>query len=318
MAESQEPAHGLNRIQFTGMDNSMGLQRHFFCVIGLCALAGCSSSTPTADTTSVKSSADIPQAPALDDPIGRLHAALAEKNPDYRREKAAFHPTDGSPIRAAEFDAAGITDLSPLSDLKLTFLALRDNPVSDLRPLARMPLEELYLEGTSVKDLTPLKTLPLRSLYLNNAPVANLLPLNGLPLTQLNLLGTKVTDLSPLAGMGLESLWLNDTKVEDLTSLANCPLVSLTLHRTPVKEISMVRRWPSLQRLHIGETEVTDLRPLEGLRLTRLIVTPQKITDGWDGVRKMSTLNELDIELREPQRWSPDEFWKRFDAGEFK
>ena len=63
---------------------------------------------------------------------------------------------------------------------------------------------------------------------------------------------------------------------------------------------------------------MTDLRPLAGLRLTRLIVTPKNITHGWDAVRNMSTLQELDVELREPQRWTPDEFWKRFDAGEFR
>lgn len=281
-------------------------------------LAGCGgnsvSTSPVTDSGS-----DIPKAPAIDDPIARLHAALKEKNPDYVREHAAFEPADGSPLRGAEFQDAGLKDLTPLADLSISFLSLRNNPVSDLRPLAKLPLEEIDLEGTEVKDLTPLRVMPLRRLWLNRTPVADLRPLDGMPLTQLSLLGTRVVDLSPLAGMPLETLWLNDTKVTDLASLANCPLVSLTLHRTAINDISIARWWPTLQRLHIGETPITDLRPLEGLRLTRLIVTPQNIEQGWDVIRKMSTLNELDIELREPPpRWTPEEFWKRFDAGEFK
>lgn len=293
------------------------LHRALIAVI-LSAVIGCSSSRPVSEVPASKSAGEVPKAPALDDPIARLHASMAELNPDYKRENAVFDPPDGSPLRAAEFNAAGVTDLTPLAKLKLVYLSLKDNPVSDLRPLSNMPIEELYLEGTTVSDLRPLKTLPLRTLWLNKTPVANLLPLDGLPLTQLNLLETKVTDLSPLAGMPLETVWLNKTQVSDLTPLANCPIVSLTLEGTPISEISLVRRWPTLQRLHIGETKVTDLRPLAGLRLTRLIVTPQKITEGWDFIRNMSTLQELDIELREPQRWTPDEFWRRFDAGEFK
>jgi hypothetical protein len=116
--------------------------------------------------------------------------------------------------------------------------------------------------------------------------------------------------------MPLESLWLNETLVTDLTPLAQAPLVSLTLHKTPVRDLSIVRQWPTLQRLHLGESEVSDLRPLEGLRLTRLILTPAKITAGMDVVRRMETLNELDVEFRDPRPWSPEEFWQRYDAGE--
>lgn len=296
----------------------MPMRRVWLGVLTLCLLAGCNTSGSVSKPQPGENAADVPKAPAIDDPIARLHAALAEKNPDYARENAGFEPADGSPLRAAEFQAAGLKDLSPLADLSLVFLSLRDNPVTDLRPLSKLPLEELYLEGTSVEDLSALRVLPLRTLWLNKTPVVDLRPLDGMPLTQINLLESRVVDLSPLAGMPLETVWLNDTKVTDLNPLVACPLVSLTLHRTAVSDISLARRWPSLQRLHIGETQITDLRPLEGLRLTRLIVTPKNIEHGWDVIRKMSTLNELDIELRDPPRWTPEEFWKRFDAGELR
>lgn len=296
----------------------MAVQHVWYGLLTVLLIVGCADTTPTSRPLTAEPVADVPTAPPIDDPIARLHAALAEKNPEYIRDNAGFDPMDGSPLRGAEFQAAGLHDLSPLAELSLTFLALKDNPVTDLRPLAKLPLTELYLEATLVEDLSPLAQLPLRTLWLNKTPVANLRPLHGLPLTQLNLLESRVADLTPLAGMPLESLWLNDTPVTDLKPLAECPLVSLTLHRTAVNDISIARQWPTLQRLHLGETSVSDLRPLEGLRLTRLIVTPKNIQHGWDVIRNMSTLTELDIEFREPQRWSPEEFWKRFDAGEFR
>ncbi len=268
--------------------------------------AGCGEPPPVVRPTRPETDA-IPTAPAVDDPIARLQAALREKNPDYKPELGRYEPASGTPT-AAEFPAAGLRDLTPFVGTQFVYLAFLNNPVQDLAPLAGLPLEELYLEGTAVVDLRPLTAVRLRSLWLNKTAVADLSPLDGMPLTQLNLLGTKVTDVSPLRGMPLETLWLNETGVADLTPLADCPLQSLTLHQTAVKDIAIARRWPTLQRLHLGETQVTDLRPLEGLRLTRLIVTPQRILHGWDVIRRMDTLTELDIEFREPQRWTPAEF----------
>lgn len=279
-----------------------------------CNGAADNSSTPTEATSSV-----VPTAPALVDPVAdalaKLKAKLAAKNPQLIADAVQLQPRDGQ-IVAVELRDAGISDLSPLSGLPLEVLGIAGNPVTDLTPLRGMPLTELDLERTQVRDLLPLAGMPLRSLWLNQTPVADLTPLAGAPLTQLSLLGTQVTDLAPLEGAPLESLWLNDTAVTDLRPLSGCPLVSLTLHHTPVTDISIARSWPTLQRLHLGESQVSDLRPLEGLRLSRLIITPANIQQGLDVVRNMTTLRELDIEFREPQPWSPAEFWQKYDAGE--
>lgn len=281
---------------------------------------GCREPAPPATSPSESTTA-VPTAPALDDPVARrweqLHEQLREKNPDFNAEQTGYQP-DAGKIAMAEFNAAGLTDISPLADLPLTFLSLKGCPVSDVSAIKDMPLRELALEETQVADLAPLAGLPLQTLWLNNTPVADLTPLSGSPLTNLHLVGTKVVDLSPLQSMPLEQLWLNETQVHDLSPLADCPLVSLTLHKTPVGDISVVRRLPTLQRLHIGETQVTDLRPLAGLRLTRLIFTPSRITEGLEIVRQMDTLQELDIELRDERRWSPEEFWRHYDAGELR
>lgn len=287
-------------------------------LVAVTAFVGCGRSPESSPDSQADS---VPTAPALDDPVARrwerLLTELKEQNPDFRSEESGYQAEHGL-LAKAEFNNAGLRDISPLADVPLRFLSLRGNPVADLAPLRDAPIEELYLEETQVADLSPLKALPLRTLWLNHAPVRDLKPLAGMPITNLNLLGTNVADLTPLKGLPLESLWLNETPVTDLSPLADCPLVSLTVHKAPVRDLLVLRKIPSLARLHIGESAVTDLRPLEGLRLTRLIFTPSRIEHGLDVVRNMATLRELDAEFREPQPLAPGEFWRRYDAGEFR
>lgn len=107
--------------------------------------------------------------------------------------------------------------------------------------------------------------------------------------------------------MPLQYLWLNETPVAEIEPIAGCPLVSLTLHRTPVEDISPISGIPTLQRLHIGETPVTDLTPLEGMRLRRLIFTPDRITRGLDIVKKMHSLQEIGTTFE--NRMPPGQFW---------
>lgn len=299
-----------------------GVERRWCLVPVILGLIGCGAAE-TKPMAELGTSSATPTAPALDNPmadlVDRLHRDLATKNPGYQRDKAIFEPQEGR-LPAAELRGAGITDLSPLQVGEFELIGLAENPIADLAPLKGMALSVLDLEGTQVADLSPLAGMPLRSLWLNRAPVADLTPLKNAPLlSELSLLGTKVTDLTPLSGLPLESLWLNETPVTDVTPITSCPLVTLTLHKTPVTDISGLAKVQTLQRLHLGESGVTDLRPLAGLRLTRLIVTPSRIQEGWDVVRGMTSLRELDVELRESDpKWTPEEFWKRFDAGELR
>ncbi len=95
-------------------------------------------------------------------------------------------------------------------------------------------------------------------------------------------------------------------------------ITSLDVQETPVSDLSPLKELRSLERLNIAGSNVTDLRPLAGLRLTRLIFTPSRITAGLDVVRNMNTLTQLDTAFEPDVRpaWSPEEFWRRFDAGE--
>ena len=119
----------------------------------------------------------------------------------------------------------------------------------------------------------------------------------------------------------LKTLWLTGCPVSDIGPLGKVPsLESLTVARTKVSDLSPLKGHPSLQRLHIAESAVTDLSPLQWLQLTRLIFTPGRIKTGLEFARQMRTINEIDVEFPRGRArpLSPPEFWRRYDAGEFK
>jgi serine/threonine protein kinase len=147
--------------------------------------------------------------------------------------------------------------------------------------------------------------------------VTSLEPLSGMQLGVLALNGTSVRDLSPLASMPLSSLLLYDCKhLQDLTALKGMPLRSLSLARSrQVRDLAALKGMP-LFLLHINGTQVQDLTPLEGMKLQQLIFTPRNITSGIAVLRTMKSLKLIDTDW--PPNAKPAEFWKRYDAGEFK
>lgn len=235
-----------------------------------------------------------------------------------------FHLDEaGKEIIAALLPSCRLKDLSALKGLKLVEIDLSDNPVADLRFLRGMPIQAMYLEKTAIVELSPLKGMPLRELWLNECSnLRSLEGLEGAPLQKLYLTDTQVADLTPLKGMPLQGLWLTGSPVTDLKPLKNSPLVSLTLHRTPISDLSGLRDLPRLQRVHVGETQVTDLTPLKGLALTRLVFTPSRIEKGIAVARSLPRIQQIGTHFL---GGSPDDdllasaaFWARYDAGVFK
>ncbi len=239
----------------------------------------------------------------------KLHEQIRKNNPTYTGQaQFAEDPVIGL---IGDFSSAGITDISALQGIPFGALDLKGQAVSDLGPLGGMPLKLLGLEDTKVTDLAPLKGMKLEKLYLNNTPVQDLKPLAGMPLLELMLVGTGVHDLGPLLGIALQMVWINDTGVIDIAPLAECPLKSLTLHRTQVVDLGPLARITGLKRLHIGETPVSDLTPLKGLNLERLIFSPASIRAGLDDIRKMQGLAELGTTLE--AMMPPEQFWQMYD-----
>lgn len=137
----------------------------------------------------------------------------------------------------------------------------------------------------------------------------NLAALVGQPIERLDAAGAGVADLEPLRGAPLRMLWLNDCPVRDMAPLADCPLVSLTLADTNVADLSPLANVRTLERLHIAGAPPTDLRPLAGLTLTRLVFDAAAVTDGLDAIRQMPTLRELGPDLE--HLLPPAAFWAR-------
>ena len=67
-----------------------------------------------------------------------------------------------------------------------------------------------------------------------------------------------------------------------------------------------------LQRLNIAESGVTNLTPLKGLHLQRLIFTPEKITKGIEIVQNMTSIKKIGPSFDEVI--DPATFWAEWNA----
>jgi hypothetical protein len=69
-----------------------------------------------------------------------------------------------------------------------------------------------------------------------------------------------------------------------------------------------------LNALICENTQVADFSALRGMNLKELWFTPRNITQGMDAVRQMKSLNGIGTGNN---KFPAEEFWKRYDAGEF-
>ena len=220
-----------------------------------------------------------------------------------------------------------VTDLSPLKGMRLRFFHWGCRGYSDLpplkghpkvlSPLKGMPLKDLFMDCTPVGDLSPLRGMRMTVLMIGGSKeLRDLHGVEGMPLTRLDCWFTEVDSLEPLRGMRLKSLFGGTSRLSDLGPLAGMPLVSLSCGQTRVSDLTPLRGMP-LKALYLSETpNLTDLAPLEGLELERLIFTPKNIKSGIEVVRRMKSLTGIgDLQQR---LLDPAAFWKKYDAGEFR
>ncbi|MCH7989452.1 MAG: hypothetical protein IID46_09955 [Planctomycetes bacterium] len=303
-----------------------GFTMCYYLAVGVMGLittvsAGCgdAETSKTESTERVSSSEKtIEVPPPTPDPVveERHNLTPAELRQRLKANRNAAFNMAGGEIREVGLADSGVTDIAPLKDLPLRILDMHGLPVSDISVLDGMPLKKLALSETPVSDISVLKGMPLEELYLMNSKVVDLSPLADSRIKKLNLLGTDVEDISPVAKMPLHTLWLNDTKVHDLSPLKGKSLESLDISGTPVDDLSPLAQMGTLKRLNIADSNVKDLIPLKRLRLERLIFTPKNFDKAsLDVIRNMSSLRELDITFREPQRLKPTQFWQLYDAG---
>ncbi len=225
-------------------------------------------------------------------------------------------------VKRLGFVSDNVTDISPvraltgLSSLSCNASGPEKGQLSDLSPLKGMSLVNLYVSNTKVADLSPLQGLPLWLFMCDGTQVTDLSQIQGIPLTNLGITQTKVADLSPLKGMDLHFFSFAITPVSDLSPLRGMPLNFVYFQQTKVADLSpLIESRESLLTLAFSETPVTDVTPLKGMKLTQLQLTPKNITKGLDVVRNMKTIERLGT--RGWAEFPADEFWKKYDAGEF-
>jgi len=257
----------------------------------------------------------------------------------YGTPVSSLEPLKGMRLRHLDCGGTKVTDLSPLKGMPLVQLSFEGAEISDLEPLKGMPLERLRCYQSSVVDLSPLKGLKLVQLSFGTTKVFDLSPLKGMPLEELDLSATRVTDLTLLKGMGLKALACGYTEISDLGPLKGMQLNSLTCGHSKISDLSPLKGMPltkfhcdktevgdlrplqgaPLKELVIHETKVTDLTPLAGMKLQNLIFTPGNTTKGIEIVRGMKTIEWFGIQNHhKAEKIRPDDFWERYDAGEFE
>jgi serine/threonine protein kinase len=249
-------------------------------------------------------------------------------------------PLKGIPLEILRLDGmAKLKDISVIRGMPLKELYLdRCTSLQDLEPVRGLPIRVLTLGGsTAIKNLEPLRGLPLETLHLNATPISDLGPLTGMPLRVLNLAScTTVRDLEPLRGMQLTELHMADCGgVTTLEPLKGMPLVKLNLQRTgarslePLAGMKLTHLSLNLLSSHIFENaepirgmplEELEIHPfkdvsaLKGMKLRRVIFNPMSPPKGIDVLRNMESLRLI----RAGADYTPEEFWKKYDAGEFK
>jgi tetratricopeptide (TPR) repeat protein len=215
-------------------------------------------------------------------------------------------------------------DLKTLEGLKLTSLSLWGcREIKELAPLRGMPLAYLNLCNCSqFKDVAVLRSLPLNILDLQGCgQITDLSFLKDTKLRTLNVsFNGNLSDLGPLRGLGLTSLRIyNCNQIKDLSPLQGMPLTNLEMSGdTQIRDLSPLKGMKLTHLNLLNCTQVRDLTPLQGMPLGEIWLTPRNITQGMDGLRSMKTIRAILTGNTIPDRHSPDLFWKKYDAGEFK
>jgi Leucine-rich repeat (LRR) protein len=214
---------------------------------------------------------------------------------------------------------------------------MRRNPGFDGKMESKIEggaVTEFRIVTDKVTDIAPirvfnaLRVLECRGTYTDksNGLLADLTPLAGMNLAglrDLNLVNTKVNDAGMVCfkdSKNLTALTFANTPVSDagLDNFKECKaLTYLALANTPVSDAGLANfKGMRLRELYIDNTGITDLTPLQGMPLEKILLTPKNITRGLDILRDMKSLKTIGIGWY--QSWPAAEFWERYDKGEFK
>ncbi len=224
-----------------------------------------------------------------------------------------LRPLAGLPLEYLDMRETKVTDLSPLGSAPLCTtlksLLIWRVEAADFTPLAACTaLENLDAADTRLEKLDFLRGRKLRSLKLTRTKVTDLSVLDGMPLELVTLMNCPVTDLGPLLKcQTLKSLTLPRV-AKNVAELRTLPaLVALSMDQvgdgSPNKTADEFWRefdaspWLAALRdagfqiknkkpfsdgtweLDLSETTISDLTPLKGAPVSRLILSKSAVTD---------------------------------------
>jgi serine/threonine protein kinase len=219
----------------------------------------------------------------------------------------------GLPLTYVSLHNVGpLHDLEPLRSTRVTHLEIANAGIRDVAMLSGLKLTRLELSHCrQLPSLEPLRGMPLAHLTLNHCePLPKLDVLRSLSLSSIELRAVSLPDLKLLENMKLKSLVLEHSPVRDLTPLEKQPLTSLALQNCGgITDLTPLRKL-KLTQLDLTGSAVRDLTPLDGMSLSWIRLPPQ-VDKGTAVLRRMKTLQGIDT------NWA-GEFWKKYDAGEFK
>jgi len=149
-----------------------------------------------------------------------------------------------------------------------------------------------------------------------HARLNDLSPLRGLALRRLTAWGNRISDGRPLRGMPLREVNVDGNPLTDIQWLDQSPIEDLRMSGTKVSDLTVLKK-KNLRVLHTAGSAVRDVRPVLGLTIAEMTVTPKDLTaDALKALRAAKDIQRLGIAWN--QMWPASEFWQRVDRGEFK
>jgi len=249
---------------------------------------------------------------------------LKELNLHHSRDLVDLGPLKGMRLQRLYLGWTSVADLSPLEGMELVDFACGMTPVTDLSPLAGMPLESLSFTPEritggleAVRQLATLKRieregsegpwevgyLPAREFW-NTLDTGNALERAGIEYRKLR-----------VDEKGMVTVDVSSTAISDLGGLKGLKLVWIDLGATPMKSLAPLEGMP-LAYISILDTGVTDLSPLGDSPLKEIRFDPAVVEKGLDAIRTLKSLQRIGVSRRSSV--PPHEFWRRYDAGEYR
>lgn len=218
-------------------------------------------------------------------------------------------PLAGMPLYELQFGYTGVTDLSPLRGMPLTILTFGSTGVSDLSPLRGMPLQVLGFRYVGISDFSPIAGMKLQELHcefppsrsqieallsgmppsgtINGLPVGEyLLTLRFTPTPEQQAFFDAVAKLDPEEQVEAVREKMKEVNPEFDGNLwvqyAGAQVVDLHMRTDKVTAIWPVRALPNLQGLDVSAntgSQLSDLSPLAGLRLSSLQFSATQVSD---------------------------------------